>query len=90
MPRCSAAKAGPMKYVYLLESEIEPDRHYTGVTSDLKRRFKEHNDGLSTHTRKYKPWKLKTYIAFSNEEKADAFEAFLKSGNGRMFMKKHF
>lgn len=79
-----------MKYVYILQSEIEPDRHYTGLTTDLKRRLKEHNDGHSVHTNKYKPWKLKTYVAFSDEDKADAFEAFLKTGNGRMFVKKHF
>lgn len=30
------------------------------------------------------------YIAFSDEQKADEFEAFLKTGNGRAFAKKHF
>jgi putative endonuclease len=79
-----------MKYVYLLQSETEPDRYYTGSTSDLKRRYKEHNDGESVHTNKYRPWKLKMYLAFSDEQKADAFEAFLKTGNGRIFAKKHF
>jgi len=79
-----------MKYVYILQSEIEPDRYYTGVTTDLKRRYKEHNDGESIHTNKYRPWKLKTYIAFSDELKAEEFEAFLKTGNGRAFVKKHF
>ena len=96
MPRCSAsgAEAGstrnPMKYVYILQSEAEPERHYTGATFDLKRRLKEHNDGKSAHTKKHTPWKLKLYIAFDDQRKADAFEAFLKSGNGRAFAKKHF
>ena len=79
-----------MKYVYLLQSEADSGRHYTGSTTDLKRRYKEHNDGKSTHTNKYRPWKLKMYFAFSDGEKADAFEAFLKTGNGRIFAKKHF
>jgi hypothetical protein len=30
------------------------------------------------------------YIAFSDERKADKFEAFLKTGNGRAFIKKRF
>ncbi|MFO0389092.1 MAG: GIY-YIG nuclease family protein [Alphaproteobacteria bacterium] len=79
-----------MKYVYILQSEIEPDRYYTGSTNDLKRRHAEHNDGKSIHTNKYRPWRLKMYIAFSDEQKADEFEAFLKTGNGRAFAKKHF
>lgn len=79
-----------MKYVYILQSEAELDRFYTGSTTDLKRRLKEHNDGNSIHTNKYRPWRLKTYIAFDDEKKADAFEEFLKTGNGRQFAKKHF
>lgn len=55
-----------------------------------KRRYKEHNDGKSIHANKYRPWKLKMYIAFSDERKADKFEAFLKTGNGRAFIKKRF
>jgi putative endonuclease len=77
-----------MKYVYILQSENQPDRFYTGVTDDISRRLREHNTGQSIHTNKFKPWALKTYIAFHDPEKADAFEAFLKSGNGRAFIKK--
>jgi putative endonuclease len=40
--------------------------------------------------RKYKPWKLMTYIAFNNVAKAIEFERYLKSGSGRAFGKKHF
>ena len=42
------------------------------------------------HTVKYKPWKLVTYIAFYEKEKAIAFEKFLKSGTGRSFANKRF
>jgi predicted GIY-YIG superfamily endonuclease len=72
-----------------LQSFSNPDRYYTGSAKDLKRRLKEHNAGQSIHINKYKPWKIKTYIAFSDEEKANAFELYLKSGNGRQFIKKH-
>ncbi len=79
-----------MKYVYILQSEIDPERFYVGSTTDLKRRFAEHNSGNSIHTNKYKPWKLRTYTAFGDHGKADEFEIYLKSGNGRIFSKKHF
>ena len=95
VPRCSRAEAQrrrerkrAMKYVYILQSEIAPDRYYVGSIVDLKRRLSEHNDGHSVHTNKFKPWRLKTYLAFDDHAKADAFEAFLKTGNGRAFAKK--
>ena len=42
------------------------------------------------HTNKFKPWKIRASIAFTIDEKADEFEQYLKSGSGRVFMKKHF
>jgi putative endonuclease len=76
-----------MKYVYILESEVG-EHFYVGITNDLRERIKMHNSGHVTHTSKYKPWKLKTYIAFSDEKAASAFEKYLKSGSGRAFAKK--
>ena len=38
--------------------------------------------------RNIRPWRLKTYIAFSDEAQAIAFEKYLKSGSGRAFAKK--
>jgi putative endonuclease len=77
-----------MKYVYILQSELDLNRYYTGLTDNLDRRLEEHNSGKSIHTNKFKPWKIKTYIAFSDHKKAEEFEAFLKTGNGRAFLKK--
>jgi predicted GIY-YIG superfamily endonuclease len=79
-----------MKYVYILQSQKDPERFYIGSTNDLKRRLKEHNLGKSIHTNKFIPWNIKTYIAFADEKKADEFEAFLKTGNGRLFARKRF
>jgi putative endonuclease len=53
----------PMKYVYLLESIDFSGEIYVGLTEDLRKRLAAHNDGLSTHTRKFKPWRLVTYLA---------------------------
>ncbi len=79
-----------MNYVYILESEVEPGRFYVGLTDDLKTRLTDHNAGKSIHTNKFKPWKLATYIAFSDPSKSMRFERYLKSGSGRAFSKKHF
>ena len=79
-----------MFYVYILQSINFPEHFYVGYTDDLKRRFKEHNDGKSLHTNKFRPWELRGYVAFDSEEKAQNFEKFLKTGNGRVFQKKFF
>ena len=79
-----------MFYVYILQSINFPEHFYVGCTNDLKRRLKEHNNGNSVHTNKFKPWDLRGYIAFDSEEKAQSFEKFLKTGNGRIFQKKYF
>ena len=77
-----------MRYVYLLQSEAFAGQRYVGVTSDLKQRVADHNAGKSPHTSKYVPWKLVTYIAFTDEQKADIFERYLKSGSGHAFARK--
>ena len=79
-----------MRYVYLLQSDGASGQRYVGITSDLKKRLAEHNDGKSQHTSKYVPWKLVTYVAFSDERKAERFERYLKSGSDHAFAKKSF
>ena len=76
-----------MKYVYILQS-IDSAHFYTGVTDDLRARLSKHNAGEVPHTSKYKPWRLKTYVAFSDEKQAFNFEKYLKSPSGRAFTKK--
>jgi putative endonuclease len=77
-----------MKYVYLLESVDFPEETYIGLAGDLRKRLAAHNAGQSRHTSKFKPWRLVTYLAFSDEAKAVAFERYLKSSSGRAFAKK--
>ncbi|MGB2578746.1 putative GIY-YIG superfamily endonuclease [Elusimicrobium simillimum] len=79
-----------MKYVYILESINFKETYYIGITSDLKKRFKEHNLKNGNHSEKFQPWKLKCYFAFDNPEKANAFEKYLKTSSGRSFCKRHF
>ena len=76
-------------YVYILRSIQYQEHHYTGTTSDLNARLLKHNEGGCPHTAKYKPWRIETAIAFTDKEKAVAFEAYLKSGSGREFARRH-
>ena len=98
---CGAAKADPAAglrlgmpatsyhYVYILVSEQDSTRHYTGCTTDLKARLVKHNAGEVPHTSKYRPWSVETAIAFRSREKARAFEQYLKTGSGREFARRH-
>ena len=77
-----------MKYVYILES-LDSHHFYVGITDDLRARLAKHNAGGVPHTSKFGPWKIRTYVAFSDERLAIAFERYLKSGSGRAFAKNH-
>lgn len=77
-----------MKYVYLLQSLSHPDQRYIGMTADIAQRLAAHNAGQSTHTSKYRPWTMISYLAFTDEAKAIAFEKYLKTGSGRAFAEK--
>jgi putative endonuclease len=76
-----------MKYVYILESH-DSEHYYVGITDDCQARLAKHNAGEVPHTSKYRPWRIKTYIAFTDERQAFEFEKYLKSGSGRAFAKK--
>ena len=77
-----------MTGAYILQSLQDLKRYYVGVRTDLRARLSRHNAGEVTHISKYVPWAVKTYIAFSNETQARAFERCLKSPSGRAFAKK--
>jgi putative endonuclease len=66
-----------MYYVYHLKSEKDPSRYYVGLTTDVMRRLAEHNAGKSIHSNKFKPWRLISYTAFINKDRAEEFEVYL-------------
>jgi predicted GIY-YIG superfamily endonuclease len=76
-----------MVYVYILRSE-DGEHFYVGATEDLRGRLKLHNSGSVHHTAKHRPWRLKTYVAFSDVDQAWAFERYLKTASGRAFAMK--
>jgi predicted GIY-YIG superfamily endonuclease len=77
-------------FVYILVSELDESRHYTGLTHNLESRLLAHNSGQVSHTSKYRPWRIENSFAFLSREKAAAFEQYLKSHSGRAFAAKHF
>jgi predicted GIY-YIG superfamily endonuclease len=77
-------------YVHILQSKKSPSNYYTSFTEDVEKRLKAHNDGQALHTKKHKPWVLKTAILFINKQKALRFEKYLKTASGRAFAKKRF
>lgn len=75
-----------MYYVYVLLS-LNDFNWYTGYTSDLKKRFEEHNKGLVYATRKRRPCKLIYYETCLNEDDAKMRETYLKTGMGKRYLK---
>ena len=70
-----------MFYIYVLKSK-KNDSLYVGFTSDLKRRFEEHNQGLNLSTKRYAPWAIIYYEACLNKSDAKRREIYLKSTQG--------
>jgi len=76
-----------MFYVYVVQSS-QHDEFYTGYTVDLKRRIKEHNQGLNFSTKRYLPWMLIYYEACLEESDAKRREKYLKTTQGRRMLKR--
>jgi putative endonuclease len=75
-------------YVYILQSEADEKRFYTGITENLRARLNKHNEGGVPYAAKHRPWRIKTAIAYTDHERAVAFELYLKSASGRAFARK--
>ncbi|MFH0804537.1 MAG: GIY-YIG nuclease family protein [Candidatus Zambryskibacteria bacterium] len=81
-----------MFYTYVIKS-MKNNYLYTGSTIDLRKRFKQHNEGKSTYTKSRSPYELIYYEASLNERDARSREKYLKSGMGKRYLKtrlKHF
>ncbi len=75
-----------MFYVYALLSKNNGDL-YIGYTTDLKRRFGEHNDGKVQATKGYTPWKLAYYEAYAEKLDATKREKQLKMHKAKSDLK---
>ena len=79
-----------MYYVYLIRPLKISNQIYIGFTKNLQQRLETHNSGGSIYTKLHRPWRLVMYFAFEGEQKALAFEKYLKTQSGRAFAKKRF
>lgn len=75
--------------MYVVRSDADPSRHYTGITSDVAARLEWHNHGSCGCTVHNRPWSLVVAIEFPAEQAARQFERYLKSGSGRALSKRH-
>ncbi|MBU4285082.1 GIY-YIG nuclease family protein [Patescibacteria group bacterium] len=76
-----------MFYNYILQSQKNKSL-YVGYTTDLKRRLKEHNQGLNQSTKPYRPWILIYYEACLDEQDAKRREKYLKTTQGQRLLKR--
>ena len=75
-----------MVCVYVIRSKKD-NKFYTGTTSSLRKRFKEHNEGKVVSTKNRGPFELIYYEASLDREDAFAREKYLKSGMGKRYLK---
>lgn len=73
-------------YVYVLAS-VKDGKWYTGSTNDLRKRFKQHNDGRSMSTKGRGPFDLIYYEMCRDEKDARVREIYLKTGMGKQYLK---
>ena len=75
-----------MHYVYVLHSGKD-GKLYTGATGDLRKRIEEHNKGKVDSTTNRRPFDLVYYEACIKKEDAFRREKYLKSGNGKIYLR---
>ncbi|MDN4166528.1 GIY-YIG nuclease family protein [Cytophagales bacterium LB-30] len=73
-------------YVYAISSESR-NYIYVGMTNNIERRLKEHNEGKNKSTKAYVPFKLIYFEEFSSRKEAREREIKLKSGSGKEFLR---
>jgi len=73
-------------YVYVIRSE-KHNTNYVGSSNDIEKRLREHNAGKCRYTSGRLPWALVYQESFGTRSEAMRREKFLKTGQGRKFLK---
>ncbi len=77
----------PEVYVYVIRS-LANRTLYVGISKEIERRLKEHNQGKSKYTQSYRPWELIYKEVCQDYKSARKREKYLKSAAGKNFIKK--
>ena len=72
-------------FVYILINQ--KGELYKGITTNIKRRIKEHNQNNNIGTRGKGPWKLVHVEVYNTRADARRKEKYYKSGIGREMLK---
>ncbi len=75
-----------MFYVYVISS-LKKHYLYVGLTNNLQRRLKQHQNGKSPSTKSHRPFKLILVEPYESRKGARNREKYLKSGSGKEFLK---
>lgn len=75
-----------MYYVYILKTVS--GHYYTGFTTNIESRVKDHKSNKCKTTSRLKFDKIIWFAGFSNEKLARNFEVYLKSSSGFAFRNK--
>ena len=70
-----------MYYLYFLQSEINK-KYYIGVTTDIKIRLSQHNNGGTKSTKPFRPWRIVYTEEYVCKEDAMKREWHLKHPKG--------
>jgi len=79
-----------MKYILYILKSFKDDNYYIGITNNLKRRLKQHNDGKVSSTKARKPFKIVHSECFDLRQEARDKEKYYKSSFGRELIKTTF
>ena len=78
-----------MKYhVYALSSTVR-NYIYVGLTSDLERRLRDHQNGYNPTTKPYKPFELILLEEHETRVLAREREKYLKTSAGKRWLRSH-
>ena len=73
-------------YIYVLYS-LKDQNFYTGYTNNLNERIKKHNNKEVLSTKNRLPIVLIYWEGCLNQQDATRREKYLKSGNGKIYLK---
>lgn len=75
-----------MYSVYAIKS-LDKNYIYVGMSANVPKRLKEHNDGKTHSTKPYRPYKLIYREVVGSRAQARLREKYLKSGIGKEYLK---